>query len=127
VILDWLSHRRERWPSTANPHLVINQQTAMETGPVSKVSLTTPFRGQPATIERLRVHRQLEEALVQGPDPLHLASMFGLDHKTAIRYADNARQLLITAAEEQDPGNAGMSTHGGRATGMRGKDAGGER
>ena len=29
--------------------------------------------------------------------------MFGLDPKTAIRYADNARQLLITAAEEQDP------------------------
>jgi hypothetical protein len=29
--------------------------------------------------------------------------MFGLDHKTAIRYAENARQLLVTAAEEQDP------------------------
>ena len=31
--------------------------------------------------------------------------MSGLDPKTAIRYADNARQLLITAAEEQDPGD----------------------
>jgi hypothetical protein len=103
AILDWLSHRRSRWPDTANPHLIINQQTAMETGPVSKVSLTTPFRGQRATIERLRVHRQIDEALAQGPDPLHLAAMFGLDHKTAIRYADNARQLLVTAAEEQDP------------------------
>jgi hypothetical protein len=103
VILDWLSHRRSRWPDTANPHLIINQQTAMETGPVSKVSLTAPFRGQRATIERLRVQRQLDEALAQGPDPLHLAAMFGLDHKTAIRYADNARQLLVTAAEEQDP------------------------
>jgi hypothetical protein len=30
-------------------------------------------------------------------------AMFGLDPKTAIRYAENARQLLITAAEEQDP------------------------
>jgi hypothetical protein len=57
VILDWLSHRRSRWPDTANPHLIINQQTAMETGPVSKVSLTAPFRGQRATIERLRVQR----------------------------------------------------------------------
>jgi hypothetical protein len=103
AILDWLTHRCSRWPDTANPHLIINKQTAMETGPVSKVSLTTPFCGQPATIERLRVHRQLEEALAQGPDPLHLAAMFGLDHKTAIRYAENARQLLVTAAEEQDP------------------------
>jgi hypothetical protein len=103
VILDWLGHRRSRWPDTANPYLIINQQTAMETGPVSKVSLTAPFRGQRATIERLRVHRQIDEALAQGPDPLHLAAMFGLDHKTAIRYAENARQLLVTAAEEQDP------------------------
>jgi hypothetical protein len=29
--------------------------------------------------------------------------MFGLDPKTAIRYAENARQLLITAAEEHKP------------------------
>jgi hypothetical protein len=31
--------------------------------------------------------------------------VFGLDPKTAIRYAENARQLLITAAEEHDPGD----------------------
>ena len=82
MILDWLGHRRTRWPDTANPHLIINQQTAMETGPVSKVWLTESFRGQAATLERLRVHRQLDEALTQGPDPLHLASMFGLDPKS---------------------------------------------
>jgi hypothetical protein len=89
---DWLSHRHTRWPDTANPHLIINQQTAMETAPVSRVSLTESFRDQAATLERLRVHRQLDEALTQGPDPLHLAAMFGLDPKTAIRYAENARQ-----------------------------------
>ncbi|MEU7206736.1 hypothetical protein [Streptomyces sp. NPDC045470] len=31
VILAWLEHRRRRWPDTANPHLLINQQTAMDT------------------------------------------------------------------------------------------------
>ncbi|MCW2932780.1 MAG: hypothetical protein JWM19_3742 [Actinomycetia bacterium] len=103
MILDWLGYRRQRWPSTANLHLIINQQTAMETGPVSHVKITESFRGQAATLERLRVHRQLDEALTRGPDPLHLASMLGLDPKTAIRYAENARQLLVTAAEEQDP------------------------
>jgi hypothetical protein len=55
----------------------------------------------PATLERLRVDRQLEEALTHGPDPLHLAAVFGLDPKTAIRYAENARLLLETAAEQQ--------------------------
>ncbi|MCW2942393.1 MAG: hypothetical protein JWN00_5378 [Actinomycetia bacterium] len=103
VILRWLEYRQARWPGTANLHLVINQQTAMEIGPVSKVHITDAFRGQAATLERLRVHRQLDEALTLGPDPLHLAMVFGLDPKTAIRYAENARQLLTTTAEEQDP------------------------
>ncbi|MEU4233217.1 hypothetical protein AB0F17_53775 [Nonomuraea sp. NPDC026600] len=107
MLHSWFQHRQTRWPNTANPHLVINQQTAMETGPVSKVHLTESFRGQAATLERLRVNRQLDEALACGPDPLHLAAVFGLDPKTAIRYADSARRLLTSTAEEQDPAGSG--------------------
>ncbi len=76
--------------------------------PVSTIYFAeTDLRGQAATLERLRVDRQLQEALAHGPDPLHLAAMFGLDPKTAIRYAKNARHLLITAAGEQDPAASG--------------------
>jgi hypothetical protein len=101
ILLEWLSYRNSRWPCTANPHLLVNQMSANGTGPVSTIYFAkTALRGQAATLERLRVDRQLEEALACGPDPLHLAAMFGLDPKTAIRYAENARQLLITAAEE---------------------------
>ncbi|MEU9480945.1 hypothetical protein [Streptomyces sp. NPDC048191] len=57
--------------------------------------------GQGAPLERLRVDRQLEEAMAKGPDPLHLAEVFGLDEKTAIRYADLARALLGEAAEQE--------------------------
>ena len=32
-----------------------------------------------------------------------LAAVFGLYPKTAIRYAENARRLLVTAAGEHDP------------------------
>ena len=104
ILLDWLGCRRTRWPDTANPHLLINQHSAMGTGPVSTIYFAkTKLRGQAATLERLRVDRQLEEALAHGPDPLHLAAVFGLDPKTAIRYAENARLLLTTGAEEQDP------------------------
>ncbi|GGT36640.1 hypothetical protein GCM10014713_32970 [Streptomyces purpureus] len=99
--LEWLKFRRRRWPDTANPHLLINKITALGTGPVSGVTLSEPFRGQAATLEQLRVDRQLEEALVHGPDPLHLAEVFGLDEKTAIRYANSARALLDQAAEQQ--------------------------
>ncbi|MFJ9847742.1 hypothetical protein ACIRYZ_46495 [Kitasatospora sp. NPDC101155] len=97
--LAWLEHRRRRWPDTANPHLLINKQTALETGPISGVSVSAALRGQRATLERLRVDRQLEEALAHGPDPLHLAEIFGLDEKTAIRYADSARAILAQTAE----------------------------
>jgi len=100
ILLGWLDHRRTRWPNTANPHVIVNQQTALETGPVSNVWLTKALRGQAATLERLRVDRQLEEALTHGPDPLHLAAVFGVDQKTAIRYAASACQLLEMAAEQ---------------------------
>jgi hypothetical protein len=103
VLTDWLTHRGARWPNTANPHLLINQQTAMGSGPVSTFWAKKTLRGYAATLERLRIDRQLEEALVHGPDPLHLAAVFGMDPKTAIRYADSARQLLQTAAEGPSP------------------------
>lgn len=99
LMINWLDYRRSRWPNTANPHLLVNQMTAMETGPVSGVWLRSAFHGQDATLERLRVDRQLEEALTHRADPLHLAVVFGLDEKTAIRYATSARALLPTPIE----------------------------
>lgn len=102
LLLEWLEYRRERWPHTANLHLLINNQTATGTGRASNRWVRGPLRGQEATLERLRVDRQLEEAMVRGPDPLHLAEVFGLHEKTAMRYADSARALLGQAAES-DP------------------------
>ncbi|MFF3159834.1 hypothetical protein [Streptomyces sp. NPDC057910] len=99
AVLNWLDHRRTRWPNTANPHLLITQQTAVELGPAGKLWTTRATRNLTATLERLRVDRQLEEALIHGPDPLHLSLVFGIDEKTAIRYAESARALLEQAAE----------------------------
>ncbi|MEV8476234.1 hypothetical protein [Streptomyces sp. NPDC051173] len=110
VAREWLEFRRRRWPNTANPHLLINKITALGTGPVSQVSLTAPLRGQAATLEQLRVDRQLEEALTHGPDALHLAEVFGLDEKTAIRYANSAKALLERPLES-DPATS-PRTHG---------------
>lgn len=103
LLLAWLAHRTRRWPGTANPHLIVNQQTAMTTRAVSENWLTETCRGLTATLEALRVDRQLEEALVHGADPPHLTAVFGIDDTTAIKYATIARQLLDTAAEQHDP------------------------
>jgi hypothetical protein len=102
LLRTWLETRRARWPGTANPHLLINAQTALGTGPASRTWVNSALRGHAATIEALRADRQLEEALATGADPLHLAATFGLDPGTAVRYASSARQLLRTTAEQQD-------------------------
>lgn len=104
LLTDWLTYRRQRWPHTANPHLIINKQTASNTHPISDNALTAPFRRRAATLETLRMDRQLDEALTHGADPLHLAVVFGLDETTAIRYSTAARKLLLTPAEQQHPG-----------------------
>ena len=67
--------------------------------PASRTWVNSALRGHAATIEALRVDRQLEEALATGADPLHLAATFGLDPGTAVRYASSARQLLETPIE----------------------------
>ncbi|MET8453667.1 hypothetical protein [Streptomyces sp. NPDC005209] len=74
AVLDWLDYRRNRWPNTANPHLLITQKTAVELGPAGKLWTTRATRNLSATLERLRVDRQLEEALAHGADPLPLPS-----------------------------------------------------
>jgi len=103
LLTDWLTYRRQRWPHTANPHLIINKQTASNTRPISDNALTAPFRRRAATLETLRMDRQLDEALTHGADPLHLAVVFGLNETTAIRYSTAARKLLLTPAEQQHP------------------------
>ncbi len=103
LILQWLDFRRERWPRTSSPYLLINNQTAMTTRPVSENWLGGLLRGLGATLEQLRVDRQLDEALTAGPDPLHLAAVFGIGDETAIKYAAAARHLLASAAEEEPP------------------------
>src|SRR6266536_2501780 len=101
LLLDWLDYRRRRWPSTANRHLLISSHSALGHGPVSAPWIGRLLRGMTATLERLRIDRQLEEALASGADPLHLAAVFAITETTAIRYAANARKLL--AEPHADP------------------------
>ena len=66
LLLAWLAHRGRRWPGTANPHLIINQQTAMTTRAVSENWLAGACRGLTATLERLRVDRQRMSVATRG-------------------------------------------------------------
>jgi integrase len=103
ALSDWLNYRSRRWPNTANPHLLISRESALRLGPVTHPWINRILRGLPATLERLRVDRQLDEAITSGGDPLHLAAVFGIADTTAIRYANAARQLLTTDVEQPRP------------------------
>ena len=104
ALQQWLDHRRRRWPNTPNKHLLINVRTATEHGPVSGEWASRVLRGAPATLERLRIDRQLEEALAHRADPLHLTAVFDMHESTAVRYSASARQLLQRPYETQPAG-----------------------
>lgn len=89
-----LAERQRRWPHTLNPHLFLSEQTGHDQRPVSEWWLDKPLRDLDVTFKRISMDRQLEEALNHGPDALHLAVLFGIGDRTAMRYADAARRLL---------------------------------
>jgi hypothetical protein len=102
ALRSWLDYRRRTWPITPNPHLLINVRTAAATTRVGHAWLSKVFRGLPATLERLRMDRHLDEAIAYRADPRHLVAVFDIDEKTALRYANSARQLLATTIETYD-------------------------
>jgi hypothetical protein len=52
------------------------------------------------SLEHIRRDRILQEALAAGADPLHLALVFNIDHTNAMAYANAARNLLTSPAEQ---------------------------
>ena len=87
LAIAWLRERHRRWPATANPHLLISQQTAaMDTlPPISSMVMTDIFRPLGLTPSRLRQDRILDEAR-HTADPVHLMRVFGISATTAMKY-----------------------------------------
>ena len=98
-MLAWLGYRRASWPNTANRHVLISRISALGTGPVSADYLDKhQLRG--VSLEHIRRDRILQEAPATGADPLHLALVFNIDHTNAMAYANAARTLLSSPAEQ---------------------------
>lgn len=72
---------------TANPHLLVSQQTAdMATGQaISSMVVNDIFRPLGLNPSALRQDRILDEAR-HTADPVHLMRVFGISAKTAIHY-----------------------------------------
>jgi len=99
ALLAWLGYRRATWPDTANRHVLLSRISALGTRPVSPDYLD---KHQPRgiSLDHIRRDRILQEALATGADPLHLALVFNIDHTNAMAYANAARNLLSSPAEQ---------------------------
>lgn len=81
-LIAWLRERQQRWPTTANPHLLITPHAALGLHPVS----TGYFRALPIAVSQLRADRLLTQARDTGGDALTLMHLFGLSDDAAVRY-----------------------------------------
>jgi hypothetical protein len=91
----WLQTRRERWPATANTHLLINRSTAGGIKPIGRSYIQATVRQTRADITAadLRAGRLLDEAHASGGDPIRLTYLFGISDPTAIRYCAELDQI----------------------------------
>jgi integrase len=99
LLLAWLDYRRATWPHTANRHVLVTRISALGTGPVSADYLDK-HQLHGVCLEHIRRDRILHEALATGADPLHIALVFNIDHTNAMAYANAARNLLNSPAEQ---------------------------
>ena len=117
----WLRHRRQRWPETANPHLLINAHTANGTDAIHTGHITKTFRRLGHTAHQLRVDRFLDEVHNGNADPIQLARLFGISDPTALYYCSATALLEQSGAIPARP-NGSLTTHeAAKDTGRRRK------
>lgn len=93
----WLRDRHQRWPSSRNRHLLVSQQTAVDTSTVGPTMIGAVFEPLGVRPDRLRQDRILDEAR-HTADPVHLVRVFGITENTAMNYVHAAhpgRQSVI--------------------------------
>ena len=85
AITDYLRRRRNAWPTTNSPYLLINSRTVHTGRPVTYAWMHSLFKDLPVTAWQLRDDRLLEEA-AHNSDPLHLSAVFGITAITSLRF-----------------------------------------
>jgi integrase len=99
----WLERRRDRWPTSANPHLLVNTYTVGGIKPVSRSFVHHACRRLGLSAHQLRVDRLLAEVHATAGDPLKLTKLFGLSDPTAIRYCAELEQTTVPRSPDGRP------------------------
>ncbi|MHB8246458.1 MAG: hypothetical protein ACYDGN_14140 [Acidimicrobiales bacterium] len=82
----WLRARADRWPFSANPHLLVTKRSALGIGRPSTAWFNDAFKNLPVTGAELRADRLLAEANESRGDSLRLVRLFGLSPGCAMGY-----------------------------------------
>ena len=94
----WLDHRNRTWPSSANPHLLINRRTAPRLVPVGP---QFPWQGVMMRPQALREDRILHEIHATGGDIRRICDLFGLSVEGATRYLGTIEHPDLTIEGER--------------------------
>jgi hypothetical protein len=91
LMTGWLRERKNCWPLTRNPHLLVTRHTAVDTAgpPIAPTVLDAIFGDLGLTPSQVRQDRILDEAR-HTADPVHLMRVFGLSTHPAMKYVQAA-------------------------------------
>lgn len=79
----YLDHRAARWPTTANPYLLVNRRSAPRTTPVDA---RHPWHKLEVNARAVREDRILHEVFATAGDLRRICELFGLSVTAAMRY-----------------------------------------
>lgn len=96
----WLDYRNQTWPSTANPHLLINRKTAPRLLPVGRAF---PWIHSALGARALREDRILHEIHATGGDVRRICDLFGYTVAGATRYLNTIEHTDLTNEAPQVP------------------------
>lgn len=99
TLANWLDERARRWPRTINPHLFVNQHTAVRLCRTSDYWITKTIG---ISAQAIRQDRILHEAVATGGDVRRLCDLFGLSIGGAERYAHTDDQPAVPAGSGTD-------------------------
>ncbi|WP_225986950.1 hypothetical protein [Streptomyces spectabilis] len=113
---DWTSYRRQRWPASLNPHLLVSQKSAADPGhPAVSSAILSRALPRGLTPSGLRQDRISLNEAAESTDPLRLMRLFGItDEDCHALHRHRTPRTHVETAEVRRLAQRGVSALVGR-------------
>jgi hypothetical protein len=95
----WLDHRNRTWPTTANPHVLVNRRTETRIVPSGP---SFPWKDNAVRPPALREERILHEIHATGGGIRRIYDLFGLSVESVSRYLKTVAHPDLRDVDQQD-------------------------